>query len=65
MSYFKQRVFTLNIIKVHSRDLLERKPVFFNNSLYLTSYSCQTSPRCCSRGSPGGWIKNLFYKTGI
>ena len=21
---------------------------------------CRTSPRCCSRGSPGGWIRLYF-----
>ena len=23
---------------------------------------CRTSPRLCSRGSPGGWIKSFFTK---
>ena len=35
MSLLKNRVFTLYIIQAQCRELLERKPVFLNNSLYL------------------------------
>ena len=30
-----------------------------NNFLFLRSL-CRTSSRCCSRGSPGGWILISF-----
>ena len=36
--------------------------VFYEN-FCSSNFLGRTSPRCCSRGSPGGWIKISFYKT--
>ena len=34
---------------------------YFYEILRSSNFFGQTSPRCCSRASPGGWIKNIFF----
>ena len=53
--------FFCNFLK-NSPDYIDPSGHFvFYKILCSSNFFGWMSPRCCSRGSPGGWIKNFFF----